>query len=218
MLKISILLILVVLIAYSFIGCGFTQTTTTSPIVSSQTVEPVAVYTPSGEVNDFVYFSSFLVSTEQADIFYDVNITSEDRQQMTQSIEEMTAFIDFEEKIIYRISDSFGTWIDEGIIYINQSEFYTDFRYACMTLLFNYGEQTNYGLVYGYANYLLNESATINDQDLTDITENSTSIFDLTWPLFLGAYVTSEDGERVREISTEFVLYLIESITENGFE
>ena len=195
-----------------------TELTTINLVSSSIPTENIAVHIPEAGINDFVSYQAVYISNDSFDAYIDVNISEDESSQMIESISEIIDKLPSDHKLVYRISDNFGSWIDNDIITLNKTNFYLDNNYVNFTLLYLFGESSNYGLIYGYSQYLLDQSSVINLSDLTSLTNNDDYVFDLTWPLFLSEYVTDEIGVMVRSISTNFVSYLINTEGEEVFQ
>jgi hypothetical protein len=176
------------------------------------------VHTPEAGINDFIIYEALGISHENLEISFDIEIEQSQKETMLDAIMEAQNILSIDETMTYRISDSFGNWIDDDIIYLNATDFYTDNNYICFTLLKHFGEETNYGLLYGYSQYLQNTNIQLDYQALADVCISDSYIFDLTWPLFLSDYVTDNILDLVKSISTNFVSYLIETYGEESFQ
>ncbi len=225
MLKKYFLLIGFLCFEFIFIGCTntnsttqFFQSTDNSTTIREELVpESIVIREPEAEVNDFVVFSAFHITSEETDIYFDVAINSIERDEMLKSILEMIELFPNSKGTSYIIGNQIGNYIDDNIIHLNALDFYNDNNYFCFTLLLYYGEMSNYGLIYGYSQYLLNQTSEIANQDIIDITVTNEYLFDLSWPLFLSEYVTEDISDATRSISTMFVSYLIETQGEVAF-
>jgi hypothetical protein len=226
MLKKYFLLIGFLCFEFIFIGCTNTNSTTThffEPTDNPTTIheelvpESIVIKEPEAEVNDFVVFSAFHITSEETDIYFDVDINSIERDEMLKSILKMIEIFPYAKGTSYIIGNQIGNWIDNNTIHLNALDFYNHNNYFCFTLLLYYGKMSNFGLIYGYSQYLLNQTSEIAYQDISDITVNNEYLFDLSWPLFLSEYVTEDISDAARSISTMFVSYLIETQGEVGF-
>ncbi len=207
MAKKQILNLIILFCALFILGCTNTSSQTTVYEVSEP--ESILVKTPEGEVNDFVIFSAIHIISGKADIYIEDSVSLSDKTKIIETIFEMIDYLPLAKGTSYVVSDKIGNWIDNNIVYLNASEFYENNNFLCFTLLKSYGTRSNYGLVYGYSQYLLNISNTISSQEVHELTENKEYIFDLTWPLFLSEYVSIEVIEASKSIATMFVGDLI---------
>ena len=199
----------VIILFCTFILVGCTNTSSETTLYEALGPESILVKAPEGEVNDFVIFSAIHIISEKADIYFEDSVSLSDKTKIIETIFDMIDYLPVAIGTSYVVSDKIGNWVDNNIVYLNATDFYENNNFLCFTLLKSFGDQSNYGLVYGYSQYLLNNSDTISTQEIHELTENKKYIFDLTWPLFLSEYVSIEVIEASKSIATMFVGDLI---------
>jgi hypothetical protein len=214
-------LIVIVYLALIVLGCTSTKLTTTTITTSNSGTasnsfmydesepESILVRAPETDVNNFVLLNVIHIVSNQFDVYFDVSIMIDERTQMISSIFAAMELVPIDKGYSYIVSDEIGNWISSDIIHLNATDFFTDNNYFCFTLLQYYGSMSNYGLIYGYSQYLLSNTDSITDQEILSLIENNDYVFDLVWPLFLDEYVSVEVAEAAKSISTLFVRELV---------
>ena len=152
---------------------------------------------------------------------FESSISLDDRRQCIQATKAILDRVGAEQQIqinIYSIGSYRYTIVDTGMVHTHLQDF-EGVDYACAVLYGLFGEYANYGLIYGFANYLLAE---INGTPL-DVLESSWNYsgnmdaLDLTLPCFRSEFVDEESITSIRKIANTFVADYIGNYGETAF-
>ena len=174
-----------------------------------QDVGEMIIYEPMDEDYAPIIFKPVKISRSKYDLYIDSTIGEKNRISYIKFMEEMLEKINANEKYTYYVCDKFSNRVTDGIIYLKYSESYKSSTFLIFSLQKKFGVTANYGLLYGYSNYLMGSRSNIEIERLRNISGDERSIFDMTLPLFMNEYTKSEIIDLTKSVSKGFVEYII---------
>lgn len=161
--------------------------------------------------------NAYYIETEHACYYFDNAISRVDMNTCIRNSEEILGYINAANKInIYIISDYSEKYCTNYSLYCGNVNYKT-IDYIADILLASYGEFCNYGLTYGYANYIAKqlEWDYEAENDIPDTSNNS--IYDLNLLCFDSQFVSENDVIACKTLSIKFVNNYIYTTDETSF-
>lgn len=180
-------------------------------------MEEMNLVEPMDEDIVSIYFKPMKISLNNIDLYFDSDISKKECISYIHFVQDMVAKIETDGKLIYYISEEFSNRVTDGVVYLKYSESFKKINFLIFTLQSIYGVTANYGLLYGYSNYLMGNEVKVSVEELKSLNEDDYYLFDLTLPLFMEDYTPNEIIEITKKISSNFVGYLIENKGTNEF-
>lgn len=152
---------------------------------------------------------------------FEPHISLEDRWACMESTEAILSRLPSVSHLqinIYGV-DSYGfTFIDTGVVNTYAQD-WSGVDYTTAVLYGVFGEYCNYGMIYGYANYLLAEiyGAPLDVLDGSCNYAGNTEVLDLTLLCFRSEFVDEESITSIRKIANTFVADYIGNYGETAF-
>lgn len=153
--------------------------------------------------------------------YFEQSITSEERDSCVETTQRVLEKIDRKTEIniyVYSSETYSDTYIKDGNIYICEQSWNSPQYISCI-LMGVFGEFCNYGLVYGYSNYLLSllNNDKIGQTDFIWDEKTDTSLLDMNLLCFDSSFASQESIVNTQKIATAFVLHYIDEYGIGGF-
>lgn len=145
---------------------------------------------------------------------FEPSILSEERNSCVEITQRILEKIDYKKDInifVYSKETYSDTYIKDGNIYMCE-QLWDSPQYISCILMGLFGEFCNYGLVYGYSNYLLSllNNDKIEQMDFIWDEKTDPSLLDLNLLCFNSSFASQENIAKTQKIASAFVLYYID--------
>lgn len=152
--------------------------------------------------------------TAHAEYLFDTSLSQDTKNRCVYYTEQLPSFIHPEKIQVCILSNNAyqGTYLDGRILYTHQQDFRST-EYAADVLLAVFGPYCNYGLAYGYANYIARELGRDHAQTTAFAAPAAEYCCDLNLLCFSTQYVSASDVTSAKRLAIGFV---DEYIKENG--
>ena len=208
--KRTIYFLLLTLAICLFTSCGKKYT---------YTDEPIMVY----EVNDTSTLKKDMdtVLSDGITFSFEKSIDKVERKrciEKTSKILKKEALPDSLKICVFQTESYDGNYATDHTVYVNVQDWEGE-SYIATVLSAVYGEYCNYGLLWGYANYLANKNF---KQELVTLPKDYSfdeewEYYDLCYPAFLSGFSDEEDREIIIEMAGSFVSECISDKGVDGF-
>ncbi len=229
--------ILLICLTFILAACGIQSDTTLS-----QTVEATSIPTSVTDMEEMEFCietvdlveakdglgadyatSKTMEVTQYCDTIYafDPSISLDDRKQCIQATKTILDGIGVEQRIqinIYTTGSYPYTFVDTGMVHTHVQD-WIGVDYTIAVLYGIFGEYCNYGLLYGYANYILSELYGIPFDILSESWNYAGNIdtLDLNLLCFRSEFVDEESITSIQRIANTFVSDYIENNGKTAF-
>ena len=151
---------------------------------------------------------------------FEYTIPTEEREDCVKISSELLNRIGYKEPLSINVLETkkFGdnTYIADNVLYTYRQDF-ENVDYAAKIINAVYGKYCNYGLSYGYANYLLNDLGYENGQAAALAELDDKYLYDMNILCFSSAYASEEQVTQIQNFSTSLVNEYIKNYGENSF-
>lgn len=151
---------------------------------------------------------------------FEYTIPTEEREACVKITSELLNRIGHKEPLSINVLETkkFGdnTYIADNILYTYRQDF-ENVDYSAKIINAVYGKYCNYGLSYGYANYLLNDLGYENGQAAALTELDDKYLYDMNVLCFNSAYASEEQVTQIQDFSTSIVNEYIKNHGENAF-
>lgn len=151
---------------------------------------------------------------------FECTIPTEEREACVKITSKLLNQIGYKEPLSINVLETkkFGdnTYIADNVLYTYRQDF-ENVDYAAKIINAVYGKYCNYGLSYGYANYLLNDLGYENGQAAALTELDDKYLYDMNVLCFNSAYASEEQVKQIQSFSTSLVNEYIKNHGENSF-
>lgn len=229
----SLLFCIVILLS----ACDVQNDTTVSQLTEPTTASPTTinmddivfhkatvdlVEAPNGMGADYAASKDLELTQYQGTTYaFEPSISLDDRKHCIQTTKAILERISAEKRIqinIYTTESYRYTFVDAGMVHTHVQD-WESVDYACAVLYGIFGEHCNYGLIYGYANYLLAEVYGVSlevHKDGWNYAGNMDAL-DLSLLCFRSEFADEESITSIRKIANTFVADYIGNYGETAF-
>jgi len=160
---------------------------------------------------------AYYIETAHAYYYFDKAISYFDMNNCVRSSEKILEYINSADKInIYIISDYTEKYIGDNSFFCGDVK-YKSVEYIADLLLVSYGKFCNYGLSYGYANYIAQQLEWEYETENNGFSICDISVYDLNLLCFDNQFVSENEINACKTLSIKFVNDYISKNGETDF-